>query len=159
MMSSSEDSAYSVVQNFGFAICTAAALVFLAGTANEDEAIDVESEDNEQEIILENYLEDAETTNSNLEVYSMMLKDMDKAPEIGVERMPTFNEMLNPKRRSYSADDIDALCLISDCRLQAVYDRALSEVTFASHVTEDVTIESEGRQSRMSCESWDRLSS
>lgn len=155
----------TAVSNFGFMICTVTALFFLAGTANGDQAenteIEIPDSDNEEEIILENYFNESKNMEENLEVYTMMLKDMHQAPDIEVERMLSFNEMLNPRRRSYSADDLDALGLITDKRLQAVYDRALSEVSLTTNGTEEYLIDSDGRSSRMSnlsTDSWDRLS-
>lgn len=160
MQASPEDQSLNAVSNFGFMLCTLTALFFLVGSSKDEDETTSDTSDNEEEIILENYLNDPRT-NANLEVYTMMLKDMTQAPDIRVERMPTFNEMLNPRRRSYSADDMDALVLITDRRLQSVYDRALSEVSLTSRATDEYVIDSDGRSSRtsnFSADSWDRLS-
>ena len=158
MQASAEDQALNAVSNFGFMLCTATALFFLTSGAKGDQADNTEiDDDNEEEVILQ---DNQREISDNFEIYTMMLKDMQRAPDIQVERILSFNEMLNPRRRSYSADDLDALGLISDQRLQAVYDRALSEVSLNTNVTEEYTVESDGRSSRMSdfsTDSWDRL--
>lgn len=74
------------------------------------------------------------------EIYSFLLKDILKAPRIqrvpsdsSIESydggMPIFHEMLNPRRRSFSGDDINSLNLINDYRLTEPFERALTERT------------------------------
>ena len=150
-----ETAVLSSLQNFGFMICTIATLLFLANGASEDQIeIDIDKDEGDIPTFMEQ-AESAATLSENLEIYSMMLKDLSNAPNVAVERMLTFNEMLYPRRRSYSADDIKGLDLASDKRLQEVFDRALSQINLDE---EELVID--GRSSRMSeisqC-SWDKV--
>ena len=54
-------------------------------------------------------------TEEHLRRYSVLLKHLEQTDE--AEYMPTFNQMLNQRPRSYSANDIDSLNLITDERL------------------------------------------
>jgi hypothetical protein len=77
-------------------------------------------------------------SNSFYKTYSFLLKDILKAPNIkridsdstiasSDSEMPIFQDMLNPKRRCYSADDIDSLNLITDTRIKDAFKKALIE--------------------------------
>lgn len=161
-MQAPQEDTLSAVSNFGFILCSVTVLFFLAGNSNDGEIENYDDEpdsDNEERISVET-LTIENVNNKNLEIYTMLLKDLHEAPKIEVERMLSFNEMLNPRRRSYSADDLDALDLITDKRLQAVYNRALSDISLNTNATDEY-IDSDGRSSRTSnfssTSSWDHL--
>jgi hypothetical protein len=102
-------------------------------------------------------------SNSFYKTYSFLLKDILEAPNIKrvdsnstIEsydsEMPTFQDMLNPKRRSYSADDIDSLDLICDIRIKDAFKKALTEKICKSPVS------TYSQMSEQTLSSWDNLS-
>ena len=117
--------------NVSFMLASLMTLVFLNRRNHLDDEgylsdSDEELEDNEIPI-------DRDCTaavDKRMQIYSTLLVNMENAKEADFDRMPTFNEMMadTTKRRCYSADDIDALCLIPDQRIKSVFDEALREL-------------------------------
>ena len=139
---------FSCLPNISFLLFTVCALCFLKKEeTTKDREINVIEKKNKSQGKFD--------LDKHYETYSFLLQDILKAPRIervdsdsSMESMPTFEEMMNPRRRSYSADDIDSLNLIPDSRLTEPFERALMRKNLTPYSELSIFTET----------SWDKLS-
>lgn len=145
-----------VYLNFTFMAASILSLVFLNQKKNEEvEDSDSEFSDNEEMLDRdENVKILPPRPADHTEIYSTLLKGLDEATGKSFDRMPTFQEMMNPRRRCYSADDIAALDLLPDSRIKSSYDAALAELLSVSKLSDETR---DTPISIATCASWDKL--
>lgn len=146
-----------VYLNFTFMAASILSLVLLKQKKDEIDDSDSELEFSDNEEMLdqdENVKCLPPRPADRTEIYSTLLKGLDDATGKSFDRMPTFQEMLNTRRRCYSADDIAALDLLPDNRIKSFYDAALTELMSISRFSDET------RHTPISiatCNSWDKL--
>ncbi len=154
--------------DLSFLFFTFCALFMIKKESNAEHILNKKTEDkeiNEKSIKNESEIQNIIKFDSSsfYKTYSFLLKDILKAPNIkrvdsnssiasSDSEMPTFQDMLNPKRRSYSAGDIDSLDLTCDIRIKDAFKKALNEKLRESPVS------TYSEKSNNTLSSWETLS-
>jgi hypothetical protein len=101
--------------------------------------------------------DDDEESTALLKKYIFSIRELKKRPNEADEAgsMPSFETMMDPKRRCFSLSDLDSLNLINDHRIAADFNSALESV-FSEP---SVDVESERADTPGSLLSWDEIDS
>ena len=146
------DDELTTLPSLGFVCAALIALIYI--NREKTECHEVIQDINEEIIRLYDEEDEEETDNFEVNSYSFLLKNISDAPNITIfeeqdERPISFDEMINPRRRSFSLNDINSLNLITDSRLQDRLNQAIVEQM------SDTTSLASGRVTPCS---WDRMS-